>query len=827
MRNREQDLACAEKQHYIDKTSLLEKGIEVFPSIYIEGAAASGKTTAVNMLLERHPEVRPLVFDMEKEQDSQKFGKALEKLSGQMENGCWVIFENLNGLSADGRERAIVDFISRMSGSCRAILAGRERPGEELLGLLWKRKLELFPQQTLLFSKDEVRRLVEEEESELNPDELYERTGGWAGCVELMIRLSRVNAMCGKEKLEVEDLRRSYEVETYIRKEILNTLSEEEREMMRRAEVCSWLDGKICREVWGYWDAEELLERLERKGLLTYNRRKKQWKIAPLFKRDLWTEGEQQVQQNGIHKHLSKWYDTHGFLKEAMEHSKLSGDEAAYRTCMIEHYSQIPFLGIPYGEVMQWRERMPEICYLRGMYCYSRRDFKGLEHEISRLEKREISGENMVEVQEWIRWREILLNLYFVKPDLSLDGWMKMLETEAMRAKKNVPDGSWAGFRLYSVLGNSHTFLCGVRDLADLFACTKKEENRKARIWRESLVAEEWACYQLARLDYYLETEQTDTICREDWDLLENDRAEIAWNSEWRFKLVRLYLFCKLQRMKREMENAERIRILGEELLAEDSAVCVQNAEALLSLYAPWRREAEKLAQWLRYSEDVAKAEVAEDNYMLLGCLAKGYFLLNQYERAGKILKYLIPYLKEYRRGRMLAEILFQQAMIGWEDGRHSQALQSMMESLLVSGASRYVGMYAEYGKRGEKVFEAYTEWFQANFPERWHRKKKYHYGNVIRMPWVDYIGVIQRCMKREARNSQPFPDEMPEERLTMMETIILQSIGRGLTNSEICEELNLKLPTVKSHIYSLYKKLGANSRVQAILKGKEMGILD
>ena len=63
-------------------------------------------------------------------------------------------------------------------------------------------------------------------------------------------------------------------------------------------------------------------------------------------------------------------------------------------------------------------------------------------------------------------------------------------------------------------------------------------------------------------------------------------------------------------------------------------------------------------------------------------------------------------------------------------------------------------------------------------------------------------------------------------EKLTMMETIILQDINKGLTNAEICEELNLKLPTVKTHIYSVYKKLGVNSRVQAILKGKELGLV-
>ena len=144
----------------------------------------------------------------------------------------------------------------------------------------------------------------------------------------------------------------------------------------------------------------------------------------------------------------------------------------------------------------------------------------------------------------------------------------------------------------------------------------------------------------------------------------------------------------------------------------------------------------------------------------------------------------------------------------------------------MVSGEARYVGLYTVYEKRGEEVLEAYIDWLSKNSPGGWHRKKKYNYGNVLRMPKEDYMEVVLRCARREARISRS-AEEATEEHLTMMETIILQDINRGLTNAEICEELNLKLPTVKSHIYNLYKKLGVNSRVQAILKGKEQGILD
>ena len=56
------------ESYYIDKTEPLERGLRSFPSIYVEGAAASGKTTAIRMLLERMEGVTSYVFWMDEEE---------------------------------------------------------------------------------------------------------------------------------------------------------------------------------------------------------------------------------------------------------------------------------------------------------------------------------------------------------------------------------------------------------------------------------------------------------------------------------------------------------------------------------------------------------------------------------------------------------------------------------------------------------------------------------------------------------------------------------------------------------------------------------------
>ncbi|MDD5968488.1 MAG: LuxR C-terminal-related transcriptional regulator [Anaerostipes sp.] len=789
---------------YIDKTETLKKGIELFPSIYIEGAAASGKTTAVRLLVEKCPEVNAWILDMKNEMEAmESLDKIIKSWGNKEEAECWIVFENMHSELTERSVKNIAECIRRLPPRCHAILIGRDRPSEELLDLLWKGQMQLISQESLRFTEEEICMLVEHSDSCLEAGAILKQTGGWAGCVTLMIRLSENDPIDAKRS--AEELRASYEIATYVEKYMIGSLSSEEKEIMRRAAVCPWLNEAMCSEVWQISWASDILQNLCRKGLLEYNKKKKRWKMAPLFRG--WKVQETNA---AFWKGLGNWHDQNGNIREALSCLKKSQDEGAYRACMLENYSIIPFLGIPYPEVMSWKGTDPRLCYLRGAYCYLRQNLEGVNLEIQNL---------MIDEEDDTVKREIYLNLTFLKPDLDLNHWIELLERYG-REKEHL--------RLYNILGNSHTYLCGLRDLSQLFACSKREENRKARIWRERLGAEEWKCYQLARMDYYLETERKDAISVEDWELLlmqEDDKDHIQ--DSWQQRLAKLYLLCKLQRMTPEEEYGEQIDRLESSLRQEEYSVCVRNTEAVRSLYAPGRNKQERLARWLLESDQNTGISVREDNYNLLCCQAKAYLYLNQYKRSEKILRYLIPYLQFYRRYQFQAELLFQQAVIRWGEGLHGQALRNTIESFMVSGECRYVGFYTTYEKKGKEVLEEYVDWLSKNSPGGWHRKKKYNYGNVLRMPKEDYMEVVLRCARRRARSGPSIAEENIKEHLTMMETIILQDINRGLTNAEICEELNLKLPTVKSHIYNLYKKLGVSSRVQAILRGKEQGILD
>jgi len=78
-------------------------------------------------------------------------------------------------------------------------------------------------------------------------------------------------------------------------------------------------------------------------------------------------------------------------------------------------------------------------------------------------------------------------------------------------------------------------------------------------------------------------------------------------------------------------------------------------------------------------------------------------------------------------------------------------------------------------------------------------------------------------------RDGGPFVlnvDKLKELGLTAREHEILGLIAQGLSNREIGAQLFVSENTVKTHSSRLFEKLDVNRRVQAVQKGKELGLI-
>ena len=102
-----------------------------------------------------------------------------------------------------------------------------------------------------------------------------------------------------------------------------------------------------------------------------------------------------------------------------------------------------------------------------------------------------------------------------------------------------------------------------------------------------------------------------------------------------------------------------------------------------------------------------------------------------------------------------------------------------------------------------------------------------------------DFIGRILTAFERESQPAvqQDLPDRHKVfaaatqsgplfEDLTQRELEVLTYLEKGLSNKEIGAEMFLSALTVKKHLYNVYQKLAVNSRIAAISRARELGLL-
>ena len=783
----------------IDKTSVLEEALKEHLIICLCGMPGIGRKTAVGMLIEKHPEVTPVFCFLKEIED----GSALEK--GDREHPCWYLIRKPENGSYPESNAGFWSFIRKMKKEDRILLALDGLMPKGFLEFMWNGLMgEVLPE-TFWFTEAETYQYLKRCRSTLNCGEVYHLTGGWAGCIAMLVRLQ--NQL--RDRWTAKELSQRYEVRQYIWQQILSVLPEDELNLLRERASFPRLDRELVSVLWE--DAQEdVEERLFTRGAMVWIPDKNCWHVQPALRMAMGAYASVDLCKKAI-----GWYEEHGYIREALECSWNLHDRAAYRECLIRNYDKIPFLYYANMDRADNDQGVMELFYLRWMEAVIQQDIGRLQEmrkSAEELWKHAADNERNAE-----KWKEILLNIAYTDPELSSKEWMKLLE-------ENTEPGH--PIRLYYMLGESVSYLSGMRDLSELFACSRKEREGYRRLWRERVVEEMYIPYRLAEMEYDFQTDGTvvHTELRPDLLMITED------NTPWQVRLGTMYLEYLLSD-ETGMQNIfqKSIRELAENLEKEDEPVCRRNAMALSYLAEARWGEKEGLMKWIRETGGNIGGEGGKTRFYLAAEVKINLYLGN-YGRAEELLKTLIPWFETNHSWRWLAESLFQRALIEKEQGETGQALKTMAESFAVANPYRYVRLYCGYGIKGLELLEEYCDWMEKNESGPRQGKKKYKYGNVLRMPMADWLDYIVRKAGRQKKYYLDLQEEQQNiyrvEKLTVTELMVLQYMEKGFRNADISRKMNIKLPTVKSHIYNIYKKLGVTTRIQAVQKAKESGIL-
>ena len=183
----------------------------------------------------------------------------------------------------------------------------------------------------------------------------------------------------------------------------------------------------------------------------------------------------------------------------------------------------------------------------------------------------------------------------------------------------------------------------------------------------------------------------------------------------------------------------------------------------------------------------------------------------------GEALSVLLPLL-DMARAHGLAGIVIEglalEAMIHQAAGAEDRALAALEEALALAEPEGYLRLFLNEGppmarllrmaaKRG--VTPAYVSRLLAHF---------------------EGASEDERPMTEEPPSSAVIHPSSLVEPLSDRELQVLHLVAGGASNQQIAQDLFIAVSTVKSHLNSVYGKLGVKNRTQAVARARELGLL-
>jgi LuxR family transcriptional regulator, maltose regulon positive regulatory protein len=168
-----------------------------------------------------------------------------------------------------------------------------------------------------------------------------------------------------------------------------------------------------------------------------------------------------------------------------------------------------------------------------------------------------------------------------------------------------------------------------------------------------------------------------------------------------------------------------------------------------------------------------------------------------------QLLQEALPAIEATGRTRLVVEANILQALAWTMLKQPSAASKALIRALATAKAEDYVRVFIENGP----VLVPLLQQVHHLFPS--------------------YVDRLVSAMTGASPSERKGGETQPYEPLTAREAEIVALIARGCSNLEIAQTLVLSVGTVKGHINHIFGKLSVRNRTQAVLRARELGLLD
>jgi LuxR family maltose regulon positive regulatory protein len=635
----------------------------------------------------------------------------------------------------------------------------------------------------------------------------------------------------------------------YLVEEVLQRQPQRTRSFLLQTSILDKLCGPLCDAVTGQKHGNRTLERLERDNLFVVplDEERRWYRYHHLFADVLQAHvlEEQPDQLPALHRRASEWYEENGSRSDAIRHA-LCAEDFEWAADLVERAGLMTEDSSQAATWLRWTGALPDELIrsrpvLGAWYACALLGIGELEAAEARLKDAERwlkpgrSGRTVVADEEQLRSLLATISVVRAYNALAVGDVPGTLE-HAQRVLELLPEGDhlrreqatallgmtyWASGDLDAAdrvfvdfsarllaAGDLPTAISALSVLADVrpaLGRLREAADAYARVLR--VVVDQGEPLPPDAADLYrglaeLELERGDPAAAAQHLLRSKELGEQGELPIWRYRWC--VARARLSEAQGDLEGAlsllgEAQRVFIRTPAPEARPISAQKAriwaaQGRLTEALEWARERD-----LSVDDDLSYLHEFEHVTLARVLIARG-----ESERvdgavhdAAGLLERLLHAAEEGGRIGSAIEILALQALTHQALGDTSSALGPLERALSLAEPEGYVRVFVDEGAPMARLLEEAAS-----------------------------RGIAPDSARRMLA---AFPSPKPggaKELLSDRETEVLRLIAAGLTNREIAERLYLSLFTVKAHARSIYDKLDAHSRTQAVAKARELGIL-
>jgi LuxR family maltose regulon positive regulatory protein len=783
-----------------------------------------------------------------------------------------LVLDDYHLITAQLVHQAIAFILGHLPPQMHLAIAARADPPLPVAGLRGRDQLTEVRQADLRFTPDEaaafLNRLMGLDLSEENIEALSARTEGWITGLQMAALSMKGRDDIGQFVLAFAGS--NVYVLDYLMEEVLERQPDQVQTFLLQTSILERLTGPLCDAVVTGNDGQALavphggedvsptgqqtLEMLERSNLfiVRLDDERRWYRYHRLFA-DLLRQRLEQVHPElppTLHSRASQWYESKGLIPEAIEHA-LSAQDFERAAILIEDHADQTISRAEFATFEKWTRTLPDdvlrgrpllcaygalVLLLVGGTLYevkariadaSRGNGAGeFEGELAAV--RAVLATMEGEVQQSLELSRRAVELLPAERTF-LSGFMErnlgviyMLSGDIEAARRVFAESAALSERtgdFISVvvgqekMGTARRMQGHLREAKALYEQALRlatdEEGRVHPVVTKAVlgladIQREWN-----------DLEAAEELSREGLEMAEQ------WS---RFLAISCYLVLSRVRQGRgDLEAAADLLDRCQRLAVEYDLTEMDDIIVDASLVRVWlaQGDLEAAARWVerrKFDSAAVAAElegrqsgdsleyVRQLEYVALGrfYVAQGYL-----DQALEVLKPLSRATERQGWGLLLMETLALQALAFQEQGDLEQALTVLDRALTLGEPEGYVRTFVDEGEpMADLLREAASRGIAPEYVSR-----------LLGVFEVTEHGALEEI--GTAREVQPLAEPLSERELE-----VLRLLNTSLSSAEMADELVVSVNTVRTHIRSIYSKLGVHSRYEAVDRARELKLI-